>query len=168
MKYEVQLDGRTWTLDLERQGSALRWSLEGADSPEQADLLEVEPGVYSLLLANGRSFDIKSGLNYDGSVWIDLDGRRRRVEITDPRRNGSHGRRRHGGGRAQIMAPMPGKVIRVLVAPGDEVEAGQGLVVVEAMKMQNEMKSPKPGTVAAVHTSEGATVAPGEVLVVID
>jgi biotin carboxyl carrier protein len=63
---------------------------------------------------------------------------------------------------------MPGKIVRVLTAAGTEVEAGAGIVVVEAMKMQNEMKSPKAGRVAAVHVKEGATVNGGDVLAVIE
>ena len=63
---------------------------------------------------------------------------------------------------------MPGKVVRVLVAPGDAVEAGQGLIVVEAMKMQNEMKASRAGRVAAVPAKEGATVAAGDVLATIE
>jgi biotin carboxyl carrier protein len=63
---------------------------------------------------------------------------------------------------------MPGKVVRVLVAPGDAVEAGQGLLVVEAMKMQNEMKAVRAGRVLTVHTKEGATVAAGEVLATVE
>ncbi|HSB13592.1 MAG TPA: acetyl-CoA carboxylase biotin carboxyl carrier protein subunit, partial [Bryobacteraceae bacterium] len=65
-------------------------------------------------------------------------------------------------------APMPGKVVRVLAAEGDLVEAGQGLLVVEAMKMQNEVKAPKAGRVAALAAREGGTVAAGDVLAVIE
>ena len=71
-------------------------------------------------------------------------------------------------GRQNIAAPMPGKVVRVLVSVGDTVEPGQGLIVVEAMKMQNEMKSPKAGIVAEIKTKDGATVAAGEILIVIE
>ena len=66
------------------------------------------------------------------------------------------------------LPPMPGKVVRVLVAAGDMVEAGQGILVVEAMKMQNEMKASRAGRVAAMHTREGATVAAGEALATIE
>jgi biotin carboxyl carrier protein len=62
---------------------------------------------------------------------------------------------------------MPGKVVRVLVAVGDEVAAGQGLLVVEAMKMQNEMKAPRPGKVLSLSAAEGSTVTAGEVLATI-
>jgi len=74
---------------------------------------------------------------------------------------------RGGAGVATIMAPMPGKVVRVLVAPGAAVEADQGIVVVEAMKMQNELKAPRAGRVISVAAKEGATVAAGETLATI-
>jgi len=74
----------------------------------------------------------------------------------------------HDAGRAQVAAPMPGKVVRVLVERGQAVEAGAGLVVVEAMKMQNELKSPKSGTVVELRVEAGATVNAGELLAVIE
>ncbi len=95
-------------------------------------------------------------------------GREYRVEIADPR---SWRRIRSGGidlaGRQQIFAPMAGKVVRVLVAPGQHVETGQGLLVVEAMKMQNEIRSPKSGTIERLLAKEGQAVTAGEILAVI-
>jgi biotin carboxyl carrier protein len=95
-------------------------------------------------------------------------GREYRVEIVDLR---SWRRSRSGridlAGRQQIAAPMAGKVVRVLVAPGQRVESGQGLLVVEAMKMQNEIRSPKTGTVERLLAKEGQAVNSGEILAVI-
>ena len=71
-------------------------------------------------------------------------------------------------GPQKITAPMPGKIVRIMVAVGDEVKAGQGVIVMEAMKMQNEMKSPKDGKVQKILTSEGSTVNPGDTLAVIE
>jgi biotin carboxyl carrier protein len=71
-------------------------------------------------------------------------------------------------GTQQVLAPMPGKVVKVLVKPGDEVKARQGLVVVEAMKMENELRSPKDGRVAEVLVTEGASVEAGRLLVVVE
>jgi biotin carboxyl carrier protein len=89
------------------------------------------------------------------------------VEIIDPR---AWRRGRGGGieleGRQQLIAPMPGKIVRVLVAKGQQVEAGQGLLVIEAMKMQNELRSPKSGAVEKV-AREGQTVNAGEILAVV-
>ena len=72
------------------------------------------------------------------------------------------------GGPQRITAPMPGRVVSVLVAKGDMVEAGAGIVIVEAMKMQNEMKSARAGKVVSIRVKEGATVGAGEVLATIE
>ena len=91
------------------------------------------------------------------------------VTITDPRRlRSATPRNVHGGDSAQIVASMPGKVVRILVEVGASVEAGDGIIVVEAMKMQNEIKSPKAGIVMALNTQTGATVNGGEVLAVVE
>jgi biotin carboxyl carrier protein len=91
------------------------------------------------------------------------------VTLTDPKRlRSAAGLVGHADDVARIVAPMPGKVVRILVAIGDQVNAGAGIVVVEAMKMQNEMKTPKAGRVTAVSAELGATVNAGEVLAVIE
>jgi biotin carboxyl carrier protein len=95
------------------------------------------------------------------------NGREFRAEVIDPR----SWRRRHGAGielegRQQLVAPMPGKIVRVLAAAGQEVTAGQGLLVIEAMKMQNEIRSPKSGIVEKL-AREGQTVNAGEVLAIV-
>ena len=91
-----------------------------------------------------------------------------RLTYLDPRElRGRRSAAREFGPQA-IAAPMPGRVVRVLVEPGQEVAAGEGLIVVEAMKMQNEMKAPRAGRVAAVKTEAGATVSAGDILLVIE
>ena len=132
----------------------------------EADAVKLSPGVYSILL-DGRSLEVRVETVADG-LLLQTAGREYRVEIVDPR----SWRRSHGGkidlaGRQQISAPMAGKVVRVLVAPGQPVEAGQGLLVVEAMKMQNEIRSPKTGTVERLLAKEGQAVNAGDVLAVI-
>jgi biotin carboxyl carrier protein len=162
VKYEVTTDGRAAVLTLENV--RFRYELESGESIEQEySLLEAGRGTYSVLI-DGRSYT--ATLLSGGEVSV--NGRVFRVEVFDPR--SMRGRRRAGEteGRQSVAAPMPGRVIRVLVEVGQEVEAEQGLIVVEAMKMQNEMKSPKSGRVAEVKTAAGATVAAGEVLVVIE
>jgi biotin carboxyl carrier protein len=135
--------------------------------PENWQVVEIEPGLYSILDGT-RSLEARVSRNHAGYV-VDLNGRVIPVEIEDDPRELRKGARHHGrAGRADISAPMPGKVVRVLVAVGDAVQEGQGLVVVEAMKMQNEMKAPKDGTVVAVAVNEGASVAAGQVLVTLE
>jgi biotin carboxyl carrier protein len=123
---------------------------------------EVEPGLYTIL-RNGRSLQARVTKDQ-----VEIGGRTLNVEVRDPRERSRKGAGAGASGRQNILAPMPGKVIRVLVGNGEAVEAGQGLIVVEAMKMQNEMKSPKAGTVVQVNATEGATVAVGETLLIIE
>jgi acetyl/propionyl-CoA carboxylase alpha subunit len=127
------------------------------------DARMLEPGVMSLLV-EGRQY--RCVLDGDGVV---IGGRRYGFEVDDPR--SLQGRRGAGAGAdgpRAVKAPMPGRVVRVLVAAGDEVEEGQGVVVIEAMKMQNELKSPKAGRVVRVGAAVGDTVGSGDVLVVVE
>jgi biotin carboxyl carrier protein len=151
MKVSVAIGGRPYEIDLDRS---------------DARIAPVEPCVYSVLI-DGRSYEARIELA-NGAVLVFIDGHRFEVEIRDPRRWSRQGRKSGVAGRLDVAAPMPGKVVRLLVAPGDTVEAGQGLLVVEAMKMQNEMKAPKAGRVIALAAQAGATVAAGEVLAVIE
>lgn len=136
------------------------------DSGELNAVTQVEPGVYSVVLG-GRSFEIR--LASDGQTWnAEVNGRRYQVEARDPRDAGRRSKSALRSGRQNITAPMPGKVIRVLVKEGDHVETGQGLVVVEAMKMQNEMKASRPGRVVSVPAQPGNTIGAGDTLVVLE
>jgi acetyl/propionyl-CoA carboxylase alpha subunit len=129
-------------------------------------IVAVEPGVYSVLM-NGRSYEARVEQS-DGCLIVVIDGHRFEVEIRDPRRWSRHTTKPGIEGRLHVTAAMPGKIVRLLVAEGDTVAAGQGLLVVEAMKMQNEMKAPKAGCVVSLTAREGATVAAGDVLAAIE
>jgi biotin carboxyl carrier protein len=134
-----------------------------AEPESRADVVEVEPGIYSLIL---------DGCSYEAAVTgseIVIDGSQvLQIEVEDPRKWNPAGASRNVGGREAIKAPMPGKVVRVLVAAGDEVAAGHGLVVLEAMKMQNEMKAPRAGRVMSVAVKEHEAVNAGSVLLTIE
>jgi biotin carboxyl carrier protein len=118
--------------------------------------------VYSVLV-DGRSYEVR----VDGAN-ISVSQRTFRVELVDPRRWKRDRNHRQTEGVQNIAATMPGKVVRVLVSPGDQVEAGQGLIVVEAMKMQNEMKAVRAGRVVTLAAVAGATVNAGEILATIE
>jgi biotin carboxyl carrier protein len=165
MSFNVQIDGRETTLDVREDGAQREFKL-GSGDWRRANVLEIEPGVFSILL-DGRSYEARVESQYDG-VDVTVRGRRLRVELEDPRRSSRKSAGRRTDGPLQVTAPMPGKIVRLLVAPGDEVIAGQGLVVMEAMKMQNELKAARPGRVAAIPAREGETVSAGAVLVVIE
>ncbi|HEV8042872.1 MAG TPA: biotin/lipoyl-containing protein [Bryobacteraceae bacterium] len=135
------------------------------DAEDVQRVAQVEPGVYSVLLG-GRSFEVRAVAARDG-LRLELSGRRFTAEVRDPRDRAQKSAAALGTGRQNIAAPMPGKVVRVLVGEGDVVEVGQGLVVVEAMKMQNEMKALRGGNVVEVRVRDGDTVSAGDVLVVL-
>ena len=170
MRFEVQLSGKARAakrvVELERNGSGWRISLDGQQV--DADVVEVAPHTLSILLG-GRSHEIRLFSASDGTLRIQDGLQTFPAEVADPR---AWRGRRHGGaeaqGRQQVTAPMPGKIIRVLVRAGDRVESGQGLIVVEAMKMQNEIRSPKTGTVDRVLAVEGQAVNAGEALLWVD
>jgi biotin carboxyl carrier protein len=141
-----------------------RIRIDGAEvAPASPDsLVEAEPGVCSVL-AGGKSYEVRIE-----SGHVTVDGRKFAYDVEDPRQWKRSGAGASGQSRAAIVAPMPGKIVRILAAVGDEVEAGGGIVVVEAMKMQNEMKSPVSGRVAEIHAKENDSVVAGAVLAVID
>jgi biotin carboxyl carrier protein len=147
----VRLQDRELRVRVDEQGSL--WRIDAGDGVREVSVLEVEPGVYSILI-DGNSYEVRAA---------DLT-----IEVEDPRAPRSAHKQASLEGRQSVSAAMPGKVVKVLVSMGDAVERGQGLVVIEAMKMQNEMKSPKQGRVVAITTVEGATVAPGEVLATVE
>lgn len=163
MKLNLVIDGSEAEMEIVSPAPACRFRFDGKE--RGADVEIPEPGIYSVLL-DGRSYDA-SVERTERALIVTVDGYRFEIEVRDPRR-WSRGSSREGGeGRETLIAPMPGKVVRVLVAPGDAVGPGQGIVVVEAMKMQNEIKSSRSGRVLAIQAKEGATVAAGEALATI-
>jgi biotin carboxyl carrier protein len=130
--------------------------------PAAASLLEVSPGIFSVLF-NGQSFEVRVLQNE-----AIIQGHRFPFEIHDPRRWNRSAAGLSASGPASVVSSMPGKVVRFLVAAGDEVRAGQGIVVVEAMKMQNELKSPRDGRVTALKASPGDSVNAGAVLALVE
>jgi biotin carboxyl carrier protein len=157
MKVDVIVNGQERTLQLEPShfeynGLSRDYSIEPSG-----------PGTFSILI-DGRSY--QATVLAPGTIQV--NNRIFSVELFDPRELRARSSAGASHGRQNIVAPMPGKVVRVLVAVGDPVEAGQGLIVVEAMKMQNEMKSPKTGIVVEIKTKPGATVTAGEILIVIE
>jgi biotin carboxyl carrier protein len=140
------------------------------DRHYEVEVSESGPNGY-LLISQGRVFDcrVEGRLESGKAIDVIVGTTHYSVTLTDPKRLSSvASASAHGDDAARIIAPMPGKVVRVLVAVGDQVEAGAGIIVVEAMKMQNEMKSPKAGTVVALNIQTGATVNGGDVLAVIE
>jgi biotin carboxyl carrier protein len=165
MKFEVRIDSRAYTVELTR--SADRWQISLDGKAVDADAIEIAPNIFSILL-NGKSHEIRITPTPAGPLTLQTAHHEFTAEVIDPR--AWRGRRQgalEAEGRQQILAPMPGKIVRVLVQLGEKVEAGQGLLVVEAMKMQNEIRSPKSGIVERLLVKEGQPVNAGEVLCVV-
>jgi biotin carboxyl carrier protein len=140
----------------------IRINGETVELPDSdADIIETEPGVYSILIG-GRSFEARVVSNE-----ISIEGQRFVFEIDDSRqwKRSTRGASAQSGG--SVVAAMPGKIVRVLVSVGDQVTAGQGILVVEAMKMQNELKAPREGRVTAIEVRENDSVNAGALLVTI-
>lgn len=166
---EVEVDGTLRRVALERKDGGYVAHIDGRDLP--VDLCEPMPGVLSLLIGDGESRSAYRCIRtvYADEETIALIGHEHRVAVTDPR--SLRARRKGpgaGNGAVHIKASMPGRVARVLVAPGESVEAQQGIVVIEAMKMQNELKSPRPARVVEVRVEAGDKVASGEILALLE
>ncbi len=168
MTYEIKIEGRQITVELRRSDvDPNRWTCRLHGKEFQIDALQVEPGILSILI-HGRSHEARR----DGTASaarIVLNRKAFSCEVRDPR--ALRGRRAAADaahGPKKIAAPMPGKVVRVTSPTGTAVEAGQGVIVIEAMKMQNELKSPKKGIVQKVLASVGTAVNAGDVLAIIE
>lgn len=168
MKLTAEISGERHELKLTREGSRVLAEIDGRAVEAEARelegggyLLEIQGRVYECRVAGSRSQPERAEVHVRNLVYS--------IALADPKRlRSSAGAAGHSDGTAQIITQMPGKVVRVLVEVGEEVEAGAGVVVVEAMKMQNEMKAPKAGRVTTLNAREGTTVNAGEVLAVIE
>jgi biotin carboxyl carrier protein len=168
MKLTAEIDGEQHAIEVRREGA--RVFAEVGGRRYELEARETERGAY-LLLLDGRVYEcrVEDNKAAGGALKVEVGGRAYGVALFDPRRLRAAGA---GGaqnqGRAVVIASIPGKIVRVLVEEGAQVEAGDGLVVVEAMKMQNELKSPKAGTVIELRARAGATVNAGDLLVVVE
>ncbi len=168
MKLTAEINGESREVKIRVDGARVFAEVDGRSY--QLDAQVTRPGAH-LLLLDGRVYEcrVEADAARRDAVEVHIGSREFAVVLTDPKRLRS---RESAGaqsdGAAHIVAPMPGKIVRVLVEQGAQVEAGAALVVVEAMKMQNEMKSPRAGTVTLLQAQAGATVSAGDVLAVIE
>ena len=167
MAFIGKLGEQSYTVEIEETGkSVYRVSVDGNEF--LVDGKKTGRTNYSLIVDN-RSFEIEVD-NSDDEYRVLVDGRSYHINLVDERRLRVGGSQAASPlqGRQKVSVPMPGKVIAVLVAEGDQVEKGQGLVIVEAMKMENELRAPKTGRVLEVNVAVGRTVEKGELLLVIE
>jgi biotin carboxyl carrier protein len=155
---------RAYEVTVERRNGLFAVGVDG--TAHHVDARKLEADFYSIITA-GRSYEVS--VEPEGQRYHVRHGAAKRtVVLTDPTRGGRESLRAGARGPENIVSVMPGKVVRVLVGKGDTVEAGQGLVVVEAMKMENEIAAPRAGKVAAVEVETGRPVEAGATLVVIE
>ncbi|HEX5966030.1 MAG TPA: biotin/lipoyl-containing protein [Pyrinomonadaceae bacterium] len=165
MKLKAIIEEQEHELNVTVDGDRVHAEIDGR--VYDLELREPEPGSY-LFLREAQVHECHVNKAHEGFEVI-LHGRNYAVTIVDPKRlrsgQDTHG---HHHGLAEITAPMPGKVVRVQIETGATVEKGSGIVVVEAMKMQNEMKSPRAGVVVSIKVKPGDTVNAGDVLAVVE
>src|ERR1700733_2780371 len=165
MVYDLSVDGKAFRLELERSEARWRCRVNGREVFVDAVLPRTD--VLSIIV-EGKAYEIKRERTAtETHLWV--GSARHAVEVRDPRSLRS--RRSTAGdsaGPKKLLAPMPGKVIRVLALEKSDVEAGQGVLVMEAMKMQNEIKSPKKGRVQKIVVDAGTAVNAGDVLAIVE
>ncbi len=168
MTFEVEIGDRIRKVSVVRKGALLHVDLDG--KVHVVDARRISDSTVSMLVS-GRSVDAAFAQRGNGDLDVQLDGLTIPLQV---RPAGSFGRQKKEGvagsasGPQRVVAPMPGKVVRVLVKPGDHVVARQGLVVVEAMKMENELRAAREGRVRDVSVKEGQSVDAGAVLLVVE
>jgi len=164
MIYDVNIDGTDYRLELAREESGWKCRLNGREVVLDAVLTRAN--VLSIIIG-GTAYEVKRELTpLDLHFWV--GSARYAAELRDPRSLRSRRQAGAAHGVKKLVAPMPGKVVRLLVAEKAEVQAGQGVLVVEAMKMQNELKSPKKGIVQRITVAPGAAVNAGDVLAIVE
>src|SRR5215471_18946363 len=166
MTYDVIVDGKTHQVELER-GEKI-WSCKVDGQTIEVDAALTARDVLSVLVG-GKAYEVKRERSLQGELHMVIGSARYAIDVQDPRSLKT--RRAIAGAEAgpqKVKAPMPGKIVRIMVAEGDEVKSGQGVIVMEAMKMQNEMKSLKDGKVQKIVAAEGSAVNAGDTLAIIE
>jgi biotin carboxyl carrier protein len=167
MKLKAEVEGQNCELTMHREGETVSAVVDG----RAYEFRVRESGPREFLILDGTQVHdcrVERPLKSDTYV-VHLGPRSYEINLIDPKRlRSAQTAGAHQHGAAEIVASMPGKVVRVLVEVGADIEAGAGIVVVEAMKMQNEMKAPKAGTVTKLNATVGEAVNAGDVLAVVE
>jgi biotin carboxyl carrier protein len=168
MRYKTQIDDRTFTIDITEGPGRLKLSIDG--KPVEADWEWLGRDRDMSLLLDGRSYSLNIEPQ-NGQLHVYYAGERFTCTVQDERL--AELRRLAGDtgvtdGRSEIKAPMPGLILKVFAEPGAEVAKGDRLLIMEAMKMENELKSPRDGIIKAIHCTEQEAVEQGKVLLVLE
>ena len=168
MKLQAELKNETYEIEVKRDGDKVFARVD--EREYQLEASEVEPNVF--LLKNDNKiyeFFVVPQTEKTAPYKVKIKNQEFEINLFDPKRlRGAGAENEHGDGVAEIKTAMPGKLVRVLTKVGAEINKGDSVLVVEAMKMQNEMKSPKDGIVKEIRFEEGATVNAGDVLAIIE
>ncbi len=168
MKLIAQLNNEKHEIVLKQNGVNVSAEIDGRHFELEAH--EVEPNVF-LLKHDNQVYQIFVAPNEkpDEPFLVNFGNSDFEIKLSDPKRmRHSAGASENADGAAEIKTAMPGKVVRILVEQGAEIRQGDGVIIVEAMKMQNEMKAPKDGTIKEIRVREGATVNAGDILAIIE
>jgi biotin carboxyl carrier protein len=174
---DVQVNGRGRAVDVRRRNDRFLVTLDGREHTVDVN----QTGDIWSLLVGTASHEVAFVERPDGAMMVHVDGQAFPVSIAAPsspaddRAGRRHGNRRSAafsaapaGGPERVAAPMPGKIVKVLVSVGDRVAPRQALIVIEAMKMENELRAQKAGTVSEIRVNEGASVEAGAILIVVE
>ena len=164
----IEVKGRRLVVEVTEAGGRLDVIVDG--ERELVDAVKTEPNRWSLIAGSARrSRDVRLRHGRDGAWTVFVEGTPLNARVPNPSRSrAAHAEVGAAAGPVRLTAPMPGRVVRGLAARGDVVSARQPLVVVEAMKMENELRAPRPGTVGDVLVREGASVETGAPLMIIE
>lgn len=168
MKLQGEVDDKSFDIEIKRDGRTVFAEVDGRKYELEASV--PESNVY-LLKHDGKIYEVVVSPQQDRGEPQNVRIGSNELEITliDPKRlRGGRGADAHAAGAAEIRTAMPGKVVKIIAAAGSEIKKGDSVIVVEAMKMQNEIKSPKDGVVQEIRVPEGSTVNAGDVLAVIE
>jgi biotin carboxyl carrier protein len=168
MKLQAEIGESKYQIEIKREDDKVFADIDGRKY--EIEVTEPEPNVF-LLKNSGMISEVfvSPHTNATEAFHLSVDKIDMDVRLVDPKRlRGSVAAGEQSSGFAEIRTAMPGKVVRILVSAGDTVKKGDGVIVVEAMKMQNELKSPKDGVVSVIKASESNTVGAGETLMVIE
>jgi biotin carboxyl carrier protein len=168
MTYSADLHGRIHRLAVKGTGSPVPVQIDG--KTYDVDFSAGDGSLLSLIVM-GRSYEADVVEESEGVLTVWVEGKLHRIEYQEEGRRPRRGAvvpRQDIGGRQMIVAPMPGKVVALLVSPAQEVSAGQGVIVIEAMKMENELKASGPGVIKEIKVREGDGVSGGDILIIIE
>jgi len=154
MKFQAKIKDNIHAVEVRRNGDHFHVLIDGEDHPVAVIFSD---SSHDVLLVDNNSYDVVL-VNQEGRYHVNVSNRFFNVEILDPRKKSLYATSIDDGGRKPIRAKMPGRIVKILVAEGEEVVDGQGLLILEAMKMQNEIKAPRDGMVANLVVQEDDSV----------